>query len=397
MSTLLLVSFIAVLAPLLMELPWRVRLPVVVIEVAFGIAVGPHGLGLAGPDQTLALLARFGMAFLFFLAGMELDFHRMGGVVLRQAGFAWAASLVLGLALGLILAALGFIKTPLLVAIAMTSTALGTLVPALRDSGELESRFGTFVIAGGAMGELGPIVATAMLLSQHASAAMEMTLLLVFAFIALLASVIALRARSRHVMRLLDRTMEASSQLPVRLCLLVLVCLVALAGQFGFDIVLGAFAAGMIVGLGGHGEGGRKLHAKLDAIGFGLLVPVFFIVSGMSFNVSALLESTESLLRVPVFLGALLLVRGVPSWYFNRKAGLSRREALRLGLMMSATFPLVVAITEIGRDTGQMREENAAALVGAGMLSVFLFPLLALLLRRGGRVHARTHEQQGET
>ncbi len=198
---------------------------------------------------------------------------------------------------------------------------------------------------------------------------------------ALIAALATLLVRLRPVWRLLERTLHVSSQLPVRICILLMVGLVVLAREFGLDLILGAFAAGMVVRLASSGDRGEVLRQKLDAIGYGFLVPFFFVVSGIKFNLGSLLESADALLRVPLFVALFLLLRGSPSLLFYRKH-LLRSERLPFILYISTALPLVVAITDIGVATGRMRSENAAALVGAGMVSVLLFPMLALALRR---------------
>ena len=265
-------------------------------------------------------------------------------------------------------------------ATALATSAVGTLLPILRDSGELKTRFGTLVLGAGAVGELGPVLVVSLILTRDHTTWQQTFLLLVFASVALAAAIAALRVRLRPIVRLLERTLHASSQLPVRICILLMVGLVALAHEFGLDLILGAFAAGMVVRLASQGEKGEVLREKLEAIGYGFLVPLFFVVSGIKFNLAALLESSEALLRVPFFLALFPLLRGSPSLWFYRK-DLSRGERLPFILYVSTALPLVVAITDIGVATGRMRSENAAALVGAGMVSVLLFPLLALALR----------------
>jgi Kef-type K+ transport system membrane component KefB len=206
-------------------------------------------------------------------------------------------------------------------------------------------------------------------------------LLLAFAGVALVAAMAALHVRLQPVVQLLGRTLHASSQLPVRICILLLVGLVVLASEFGLDLILGAFAAGMVVRLGSEGSRGVVLREKLEAIGFGFLVPVFFVLSGIKFDLAALLESSDALLRVPFFLALFLLLRGGPALLIYRNA-LKKHERLPFVLYISTALPLIVAITDIGVQTGRMRTDNAAALVGAGMASVLLFPLIALILRK---------------
>jgi Kef-type K+ transport system membrane component KefB len=381
LATLFLVALIAVAAPLVTELPVKLRLPIVVVEIALGITVGPHVLGWAQPAGVLAFLGTLGLAFLFFLAGLELDLEALRGRPLRLGIAAWTITIVLALAVTFLLRAGGFVNAPIMIATALATTAVGVLLPILRDSGELNTRFGNLVMGAGAVGELGPVVVVSLILTREHTAWHQTALLLAFAAIALTAAVAALHVRLQPIVRLLGRTLHASSQLPVRICILLMVGLVVLAGEFGLDLVLGAFAAGMVVRLASEGEKGEVLRAKLEAIGYGFLVPLFFVLSGVKFDLAALLESPDALLRVPFFVALFLLIRGSPCLLIYRNA-LENGERLPFLLYVSTALPLVVAITDIGVATGRMRSDNAAALVGAGMVSVLLFPLLALTLRR---------------
>jgi Kef-type K+ transport system membrane component KefB len=177
---------------------------------------------------------------------------------------------------------------------------------------------------------------------------------------------------------MLGRTLHTTSQLPVRMSLFLVGAFFVLAGEFGLDVILGAFAAGMIVGLAARGEGAEVFHQKLDAIGFGFLIPIFFVMSGVRLDLGALAHA-DSLVRVPLFLGLFLLVRGGPVLLYRRD--LDARDRLALALYSATALPLVVAISAVGMATGHLRPEAAAALVGAGMVSVLLFPVAALSLR----------------
>jgi len=381
LTTLFLVALIAVAAPLVSELPIRLRLPIVVLEIALGIVVGPHVLNWAEPTGVLAFLGTLGLGFLFFLAGLELDFDELRGSPLQLGVKSWIVSIIVALAVTIALRTTGFVSAPIMVATALATTAIGTLLPILRDSGELKTRFGKLVLGAGAVGELGPVLVVSVVLTREHTTWVQTLLLLAFAGVALAAAMAASQVRLRPIVRLLERTLHASSQLPVRICLLLMIGLVLLANEFGLDLILGAFAAGMVVRLASEGEKGEVLREKLEAIGYGFLVPLFFVTSGIKFNLASLLESTNAMARVPLYVGLFLLVRGAPSLLFYRK-DLEKGEHLPFILYISTALPLVVAITDIGVATGRMRSENAAALVGAGIVSVLVFPLLALVLRR---------------
>jgi Kef-type K+ transport system membrane component KefB len=380
-ETLLVVLAVAALAPLLADLPTHARVPVVVTEIIAGIVVGPQVLDLAQPDQMLDALSELGLAFLFFMAGMEIDPAHMRGRPATLAVRGWVASLALGMAIGALLWATGAIGAPVLVGLALTTTALGALVPILKDAQLADHRVGRLVLAGGAAGEFGPIVALSIILAVASGEPWRTVLLVVFAVVAVAAGVLATRVRPQRIVRLVEATMYSSGQLALRLSLLLLGGLVVLAGSLGLDVVLGAFSAGFIVGLVARGQDSEAFHIKLDAVGFGFLIPIFFINTGIGFDLDALLESATTLLLVPAFAALFLLVRGLPAWLLARTE-LVERERTALAFLTASALPLVVAITEVATDSGHLAEDDAAALVGAAMLSLLAFPLIGTALIR---------------
>jgi Kef-type K+ transport system membrane component KefB len=370
----------AVAAVLLAELLRGIRLPVVVLEIALGILVGPQVLQWAVVHPFIDGLSQLGLALLMFLAGFEADPTRIRGRPLNLAVAGWGVSLVLGLAAGALLAATGRVLSGLIVGLALTTTALGTLLPILRDTGLLDTRFGTFVLAAGTVGEFGPIVAIALLLTSDTPVHTAL-LLVVFVAITVGAAVVATRPHPPQVGAVLRKHLHTSAQLPVRVVMLLILALVWLATEFGLDVLLGAFGAGVIVRLASTGVDIEPLHSKLEGLGFGFLIPVFFVVTGMKFDLDALVESTEALLRLPMFLLLFLLVRGLPARLC--RADLPRSQLLPLALMSGTALPLVVVITNIGVETDRMTSADQAALVGAAMVSVMVYPqLAAALLRR---------------
>ena len=328
----------------------------------------------------MKILSALGLSFLFFLAGMDLDFSTLRGPPLHLGGFGWLLSVVLALAATFGLYAAGLASDPVLIALALSTTAIGTLLPILREAGELESQFGRFVLGAGAIAEFGPIVLFSLIITGDEGVAVRSGLLATFVFIALACAVVALRLRPPHVIALLSRTLQSTSQLPIRLSMLLLGGLVVLADFLGLDILLGAFAAGSLVGLVSRGPGAEPFRQKLDALGFGFLIPIFFVTSGAQVDLDALFASSTSIARIPLFLALLLVVRGVPALLLYRRELASRERGL-LALFSATSLPLIVVIAELGKATGRMRPDNAAALVGAGVLSVLLFPLIALSLR----------------
>jgi Kef-type K+ transport system membrane component KefB len=379
LSSLLVIAAVAVAAPIVADYLPRIRVPVVVLELVLGIVVGPQVLDLAKTGGIVDTLATFGLAFLFFLAGLEINFDRVRGRPLELATVGWLASATLGFGIAALLQAEGKAISTLVIGLCLVTTSLGTLVPILKDDGVLETRFGTYVMGVGTIGEFGPIILVSLLLGVD-RAGKAALLLGVFTAIALAAAVLALRWRPTRIIVLIERTMKQSAQLAVRLSWLVLVLLLYVTARFGLDVILGAFAAGLVVGLVAQGPLGDPLRTRLDAIGFGVFIPIFFVTSGMKLDVDALFNHASTAVRLPVFLGLFLLVRGLPALLYSRD--LPRSDLLPLGLLSATALPLVVAVTAIALDTGRIRPGNAAALVGAGMLSVLIFPMAALALRR---------------
>ncbi|MBL8541129.1 MAG: cation:proton antiporter [Betaproteobacteria bacterium] len=376
---LLIVLFAAALAPLFNELPIRLRLPLVVIELLLGIAIGPQMLDLVGDEVGVRALSALGLCFLFFLAGMDLDFSTLRGTPLRLGGLGWTVSIVLALALTQALSAAGLAFDPFLVGVALATTAIGALLPILREADDLDSQLGRCVLGAGAIGEFAPIILFSLIMAGDGKLAQRSELLITFIFIALTCVVLVLRVRPPQVIEILSRTLYKTSQFPVRLSMLLLASMVVMADTFGLNLLLGAFAAGAVVGLVARGPEAEPFRHKLDAIGFGFLIPIFFIASGTQIDVVALFASPDSLLRVPLFVALFLLVRGAPALLYRRALG--KREQLALALLSATSLPLVVVIADLGRATGKISPENAAALVGAAILTVLVFPLIALSLR----------------
>ena len=386
----LVVAAVAAFAPILVDLTRRVRVPIVVAEIALGIVVGPQVLGLAETDSFIEALATFGLAFLFFLAGMEIEFERIRGAPIKRGVGGWLLSVVLGSVIALVLHQAGVIHATVLVALALTTTALGTLMPILRDAGILETRFGAFLVGAGAAGEFCPVVIVSVILAADAGDPWRATLLFAFAAVVVAAALLGLRAAPPRLVGLVRTTMGTSAQLAVRLSLLLIVALAVLASEFGLDVILGAFGAGIVVGILVRGTDSQEFAGKLDAVGFGFLIPVFFIATGMEYDLDALVSDPGALALVPGFALLFLVTRGLPVLLLYRR-DLPRPELMPLALFSAAALPLLVAITQIGLDTGTMRTEVAVSIVGAGMLSVLLYPLLALtLLRRAERTPPRS-------
>ena len=373
---LLIVCLIAALAPILVGL-LRLRVPQVVILILGGILVGPQVLGWADPEG-LTLISNVGLGFLFLLAGYELELGLFRERAGRLALSSWLVTAVIAVAVTGALAAVGFVHAFVPVAIGLTTTALGTLLPILRDNQMLEGRFGAFIMAAGAVGEFLPIVAVAVFLSTQ-GAFLGLLSLILIGGVALLFTFVSRLARHEKIQGILSGGEHGTSQIRVRLTLVLLFALLVIAAEFGLDVVLGAFLAGVVLRRWARRDV-QSLESKLDAVGYGFFIPVFFVTSGMSLDLKSIIESPA---RLVVFFVLFLAVRGLPALLFYRRE-LPMRGRVQLMLLTATTLPLLVALAHIGLQSGTMLPENAAALVGAGVLSVIVFPPVAVMLGRSG-------------
>lgn len=399
--TLVLVVAVAAISPFVSDFTQRwTRLPGVVVEILLGIVIGPQVLGWVELDEVINVLAEMGLVFLIFLAGFEIDMPRMKGAPLRLGALSWLTSLVLAVVVATLLHLGGVTIGIRFVAIALTTTAIGTLLPILGDAGILPTRFGSFVLAGGAMGELGPILAISIALESDNPGRTTLVLGL-FTALAFGAAALAARPAPPHAIRLITTTLHSSAQLGVRLSVLLCVLLVWIANRFDLDVLLGAFAAGMIARLFLVSQAAdttdasnasdavdhrHEIQTRLESLGFGFFIPLFFVVSGAKFDLDAL-GDVGTLLKVPMFVVLFLVVRGLPALLYRKELPRPSMEAF--GVLMAAGLPLIVVITSLGVEEGQMRSDNAAAMVGAGLLSVVLFPVIGLA-RHARAGHADT-------
>ncbi|MFO1414258.1 MAG: cation:proton antiporter [Burkholderiales bacterium] len=369
----------AVLAPLVGQTSLGKRVPVVVFEVVLGVVIGPHALALVEYDRFLGIMHNVGMVAVLFMAGMEMDFAQIRGRPLRLALLGWLGTIAIGL-LGIgVIDLVGGDVAPWMVVIALATTGLGTLLPILRDGGQLGTPYGRMLLAAGTVGEVGPIVAASLVLSTRFSSWQEFALLLVF--LALVGTAIAVGEglRPPRVIALLARTMHQSTQLPVRISLLLLGVLVFVCERMGFEAAFGAFAAGMIVGVAARGPDGQEFRIKMDAVCFGWFAPFFFVGTGVAFDVAALMRSGTTMLLLPVFFLLFLAARGLPVFLYRRD--LPPRDLVPFGLCSAvASLGIVVVVTTAGQKSGHMRPETANALIGAALLSLLVYPTAARAL-----------------
>jgi Kef-type K+ transport system membrane component KefB len=384
---LLIVVAMAFAAPFALGLFPGLRLPSVVLEIVGGIVIGPSVLGLVEVDRSIEVIALIGLAFVLFLAGLEIEFDKLRGQALRLTALGFALSFGIALVVGLGLEAGGLVETPLLVAIILCATSLGVLIPVLKDAGEISTTFGQLIIGAATIADFGAIILLTIFFSGEGGIGSTLVLLGALVLLAVVVYLVIRGAEgSMRIRADLVRLQDTTAQIRVRAAIVLFVGFAAVAEALGLEVILGAFIAGAIISLLDHDEvmTHPDFRRKLEAIGFGFFIPVFFITSGIRYDLDALLAETSNLAMLPIFLAALLVVRGVPALLYRRV--LDRRRVAIAGLMQATSLPFIVAATAIGLELGLVDAAESAALIGAGLLSVLIFPLLGLtLLRRGER------------
>jgi Kef-type K+ transport system membrane component KefB len=347
--------------------------------------IGPSGLGWVKPDAPVTILALVGLAFLLFLSGLEIDVDRLRGRIVKLTALGFAVSFAIAISIGVGLHAGGFVKSPLFVAIVLVATSLGVIFPVLKDSGNIDSGLGELVIAAASIADFGSIILLSLFFSGRSSTgtAGRLILLGIFGLAVVAVGVAIARAeRSMSLSRVLRRLQDTTAQIRVRAAFLLLIGFTALAESVGLETILGAFAAGALLSLLDRDETTHpQFRLKLEAVGFGVFIPIFFVTSGLTFDLNALFASGSTIARVPLFLLAILLARGLPALVYVRMLGLSR--SLIASILQATSLPFIVAATQIGLQLGVVSRASAAGLVAAGLLSVVISPALGVgLLRR---------------
>jgi Kef-type K+ transport system membrane component KefB len=370
----------AAAAPILVDLLPVPNVPPIVTEIVAGILIGPQVLDIVRVSAPLEVFAQVGLVFLFFLAGLELSFDRTSERHMRIVGIAFAVSLGLALAVALVFDAVDLVGAPTLVAIMLAATSFGIVVAVLKDADQLRTGFGQLVLAGASIADFATVILLSLFFSNEGSG-VESTVVLLILFAGLAASVGLVLAGARGSDRLraaVGRLQRTSAQVTVRLAFVLLVAFVLMADEFGLEVVLGAFLAGGILSLLDRDNAVESsgLQAKLDGIGFGIFIPIFFVVSGVRLDLESLFSSIDTVVLVPATLVALLVVRGIPALLY--RPFVDRRQAIAAGLMQATSLSFLVAASQIGVELGKLDEADAAGLVAGGVLSVLFFPALAL-------------------
>src|SRR5262245_950095 len=378
------VAAAAVAAPLALGLFPRIRLPAIVVEIVLGILTGPQVLGWVSIDTPIQVMSLLGLAFLL-LAGLEVDYKRVRGQPLRLTAIGYAISVGLALLIGFGLHAGGLVKSPLLIGIALSATSLGIVVPVLKDAGQVDTPFGQLVIAGASIAEIAPIVLLSLFFSGEASGlGVKLLLLGLFGLFVLAVGVAVVGAeQSMRISAAFLRMQDTTAEIRIRASFLLLAVFVVLAERLGLEAILGAFLAGAIIKLVDRDQTMThpEFRQKLEAVGYGVFVPVFFVATGVRFDLNALFANATSLARVPLILAALLVARGLPALAY--KSLITRTQTVAAGLLQATSLSLLIVAGQVGVQLGLIRPAASAALVAAGLLSVLLFPLTALTLLRG--------------
>src|ERR687888_1592335 len=398
-TNLLIVAAVGFGAPLALGFFPSVRLPSVVLEIVAGIVVGPALLGWVSVDEPVRVFSTVGLAYLLFLAGLEVDFERLRGRVLRLALVGFVVSLAIAIVVGMLLKAGGFVSQPLFGAIVLSATSLGVLVPVLKDVGEIESTFGQLIIASATIADFATVILLSLFFSREAGSTASKVILLAGLFVVavLVGLLIAGIEHSRRLGEVLRRLQDTTAQIRIRAAFVLLVGLVALATELGLEVILGAFIAGVIISLVDRDRAMTHpdFRHKLEAAGFGIFIPVFFVTTGVRYDLDALTSSASTVMHVPIFLAALVAVRGLPALLYRPVIA---RERLPVAVLMQATsLPFIVAATAVGLALDVVSPANAAALIAAGLLSVVIFPAVSLvLLRRGHRPDVVVEDVAGD-
>lgn len=370
----------AVAAPIIAGLAPQLRLPAVALEIVIGLILGPSVLNVVEVDLTLSLLSTLGVGYLLFLAGLELDLttlHGRAGVIFTSFGM----TCVLGLVFGGVLQVFDLHDQPLLLAIALASTSLGLVVPILREAGQTTNDFGQTIMAAASMAEFGALLLLTLFYSSGGeNTATAVVLIAIFCTMALIVGLtVAGLNRLPSVWPALERLADSSSQLTVRAVLVVFLIFLALSTRLGLEAILGAFVAGALLRFLDHGDHlqNPSLKPKIEAIGYGFLVPIFFVTSGVQVDLDALLSSPKHLILVPVFVLLMLIVRGLPS-YICFRGLFGQRQRLGGSILQATNLTFIVVVAQLAAETGDLDSATAAALVAAGVLSVLIYPPIAV-------------------
>lgn len=380
--SLLAVTIAAFVCPILSALIPNKLIPETVFLLVAGMVLGPHVFAVVVIDPALSLLSDLGLAFLFLLAGYEIDPKKLSSAEGKHGFATWAISFAIAIVIALLIPGFSDDATRrLAIAIALTTTAFGTIVPILHERNLADTRIGNAVTAYGTWGELGPVIAIALLLSSRAMW-LTFVILLAFSVLAILSAFIPKRLKEKGapINAFITKNSETNSQMTVRGVVLLLIALVTLSAVFKLDIVLGSFAAGFAL-RSIIPKGDSSLEKKLQGIAYGFFIPLFFAVSGAQIDATVVLANPLILI---VFIIMLILIRTVPIYIalsvFAESKDMEPRTKATISLYCTTALPLIVAVTSIATSSGVMSDDVASVLIAAGGITVLVMPMLASIM-----------------
>jgi Kef-type K+ transport system membrane component KefB len=377
-TSFVIVAVIAFLAPLIRGMAPQILVPAIVLELVGGIIVGPHGIDIASSTPPVEVFSTVGLACLLFLAGREIQVDKLRGPLLTTSIAGFAISFVLAFGAASVFHAVGLVKTPLLVAIVFVATSLSIIIVPLKDARETDTEWGQQVIAAAAVAEFGAVILLSFFYSgERSGPGTEIFHLSLFVVLAGL--VLFSLTRGSQFKRLTDamqRLEGTSAQIGVRGDFALIAVVAGVASQLGLETILAAFTVGVIRGMT-SGKDERR-EERLDAVTLGIFIPFFFVDSGLHFDIGALFQSVSSFIRLPLFVLAVLIVRALPALIYRSRFATRRTAAA--GLLQATSLSFIVVATQIGLMLNIMYPATATALVGAGLITVMVFPALAFSL-----------------
>jgi Kef-type K+ transport system membrane component KefB len=392
------IILVAMLSPMF-TLAFQRYIPDVIWLLFFGIIIGPYMLDFTKVTESVEFIRELGMGFLFLLAGFEVDTSDMRSKQGKNACITWVICFSIAFSLGALFTN-GNIQLSIVLGIASTSTALGTLLPILKDSRRIETNIGKATIIHGAYGELFPIIAMSLLLSTVAPWQASIILIL-FTTISVIVVIIPISFIRK--IPLLEKAIVSASnttmQTTLRITVFILVTLMLLTAIFNLDIALGAFLAGILINVvlkTISPQQGEEIAHKVEVVGFSFLIPVFFITSGMNINLFKVLTEWKLLIAMVIF---TVLVRGVIVFLredlMNTYSNLeTRREKVALGLYSATGLPIIVAVTDIAETAGIIESDMSTIMITSGGITVLIFPFIAnIILSRKSESKGRSYEQ----
>lgn len=386
-ESLLLITGVAVVVPFVLNRIPRFPVPIVVGEIMAGIVIGRSGFDLVQPSETLTFLSEFGFAFLMFLSGIEIDFNLLSlRQARRQEGPVWKqplplailvffGTLALGLVGGTILTGLGLVSSPLLMGLVLSTTSLGVVVPILKETDILDGPYGQTLLVNATIADFATLILLTVVIALNSSG-LTLELLLIPALLVVFMLVFQAAQRVTRwepVLRLIRDISSTTSQIRVRIAFALMVAWVVLAEVIGVELILGAFLAGALVGLVADSDASTA-RTKMDAIGYGFFIPIFFIMVGVQFNLPSLLSSSSALLLVPALVVAAYLVKAIPTLIL--RANYSIRNTLAAGVLLSARLSLIIAAAAIALDVGAISVSVNSAVVLLAIISCTAAPLI---------------------